>query len=63
MLLFDDISENWKSVVDYVMQAIETMEFDNGLRTGVLVGGFWCLCGNCTYPRINFKPPGGAGWF
>ena len=44
------------------VQATATVEFEDGLRTEVLLGGCWCPCGSCTYPRINFKPPWGASW-
>ena len=44
-----------------VIQATGTVEFEDGLRTGVLPGDCWCpWCGR-TYPRINTKPRGG-GW-
>ena len=49
-------------VVDPVIEAIARLEFEDGLRTGVLLGGCWCPWGGRTYPRINTKPPGGAGW-
>ena len=35
-----------------------TVEFEDGLRTGVLHGGCWCPCGGCIYPRINSASPG-----
>ena len=40
------------------IQATGTVEFEDGLRTGVLPGGCLYPCGSCTYPRINSKPPG-----
>ena len=49
-------------VADPVIEAIARLEFEHGLRTGVLYRGCWCPWGGCTYPRINPKPPWGAGW-
>ena len=46
---------------DPVIEAIVRLEFEDGLRTGVLHGGCWCPWGGRTYPRINFKPPWGCG--
>ena len=43
-----------------VIEAIARLEFEDGLRTGVLPGGCWYPCGGCTYPRINSAPPGGV---
>ena len=45
-----------ESLVDSVIQATGTVEFEDGLRTGVHLGGCWCPWGGCTDPRINFKP-------
>ena len=39
-----------------VIQATGTVEYEDGLRTGVLHGGCWCPWGGRTYPRINSKP-------
>ena len=50
-----------ESVAGSVIQATGTVEFEDGLRTGVLPGGCWYPCGGCTYPRINSAPPGGCG--
>ena len=50
-----------ESVVGSVIQASGTVEFEDGLRTGVLLGGYWCPWGGHTYPRINTKPPWGCG--
>ena len=44
-----------------VIEAIARLEFEDGLRTGVLPGGCWYPCGGCTYPRINSAPPGVCG--
>ena len=41
-----------------VIKAIVSLEFEDGLRTGVLPGGCWYPCGGCTYPRINSAPTG-----
>ena len=46
-----------ESVVAAVIQAAGTVEFENGLRTGVLSGGCWCPYGGSNYPRINLNPP------
>ena len=59
----------WKNIPSYhresvagsVIQATGTVEFEDGLRTGVLPGGCWYPCGGRTYPRINSAPPGGCG--
>ena len=48
-------------IVDPVIEAIARLEFEDGLRTGVLLGGCWCPWGGRTYPRINTKPPWGRG--
>ena len=48
-------------VADPVIEAIARLEFEDGLRTGVLLGGCWCPWGGRTYPRINTKPPWGCG--
>ena len=42
---------------DPVIEAIARLEFEDGLRMGVLPGGCWCPWGGRTYPRINFKTP------
>ena len=36
-------------VADPVIKAIARLEFEDGLKMGVLPGGFWCPCGDCTY--------------
>ena len=51
-----------RSVAGLVIQATGRTEFEDGLRTGVLLGDCWCPWGGRTYPRINFNPSGGAGW-
>ena len=48
-------------VADPEIEAIARLEFENGLRMGVLLGGCWCPWGSRTYPRINTKPPWGCG--
>ena len=48
-------------VADPVIEAIARLEFEDGLRMGVLLGGCWCPWGGRTYPRTNTKPPLGAG--
>ena len=50
-----------ESVAGSVIQATGTVEFEDGLRTGVLPGGCWCPCGGRTQPRIKSKPPWGCG--
>ena len=50
-----------RSVAGLVIQATGWTEFEDGLRTGVLLGGCWCPWGGRTYPRINFKPLWGCG--
>ena len=37
-----------ESVAGSVIQATGTVEFEDGLRTGVLPGGCWCPCGGRT---------------
>ena len=49
-----------ESVAGSVIQATGKVEFEDGLRTGVLPGGCWYPCGSCTWPRINSAPPGGC---
>ena len=44
---------NGDSVVGSVIHAVGTMDFEDGLRMGVLSRGFWYHCGDCTRPRIN----------
>jgi hypothetical protein len=39
---------DWESVAGSVIQATGTVEFEDGLRTGVLPGGCWCPCGGRT---------------
>ena len=39
---------NRESVAGSVIQASGTVEFEDGLRTGVLPGGCWCPCGGRT---------------
>ena len=51
-----------RSVVGLVIQATGRTEVEDGLRTGVLLGGCWCPRGGHTYPRINFKPLWVYGW-
>ena len=62
-LTFSSILFQMGLVADPVFQAVVRLEFEDGLRTGVLPGGCWCPWGDRTYPRINTKPPWGAGWF
>ena len=50
-----------RSVAGLVIQATGRTEFEDGLRTGVLLGDCWCPWGGRTYPRINFKPLWGCG--
>ena len=38
-----------------VIQALGTVEFEDGLRKGVLSGGCWG-------PSLGSTPPGDAGW-
>ena len=35
-------------IVDPVIEAIARLEFEDGLRMGVLPGGCWYPCGSCT---------------
>ena len=35
-------------VADPVIEAIARLEFEDGLRTGVLPGSCWYPCGGCT---------------
>ena len=44
---------NGDSVVDSVIHAVRTMDFEDGLRMGVLSRGFWYYCGDCTRSRVN----------
>ena len=44
-----------RSVAGLVIQATGRTEFEDDLRTGVLLGGCWCPWGGRTYPRINFN--------
>ena len=39
----------------FVIQAIETVRFEDGLKSKVLHGGFWGHCGCCNRPRIDSK--------
>ena len=48
-------SNNWESVADSVIQATGMEEFEDSLRTGVLLGGCLCHCGDFIKPRINFN--------
>ena len=50
-----------RSVPGLVIQATGRVEFEDGLRTGVLLEDCWCPCSGRTYPRINFKPLWGCG--
>merc|ERR1712026_214301 len=50
-----------RSVAGLVIQATGRTEFEDGLRTGVLLEDCWCPWDGCTYPRINFKPLWGCG--
>ena len=45
-----------ESVAGSVIQATGMVEFENGLRMVLLLGGCWCPWGGRIYPRINFKP-------
>ena len=45
-----------ESVAGSVIQASGTVEFEDGLRTGVLLGGCWCPWGGCTYLN-QFQTP------
>ena len=53
--------KNQESVAGSVIQTTGTVEFEVGLRTGVLLGGCWYPLGGCTYPRINFRVRVGPG--
>ena len=44
-------------VADPVIEAIARLKFDDCLKTGVVLGGYWCPWGGCTFPSINTKPP------
>ena len=35
-----------ESVAGFVFQATRMLKFEDGSRTGVLHGGFWCHCGD-----------------
>ena len=48
-------------LADPVIEGTLWLEFEDGLRMGVLPGGCWCPWGGRTYPRINTKPPWGCG--
>ena len=48
--------------MDPVIEAIASLEFEDGLRMVVLPGCCWYHCGGRTKPRINSAPPGGVGW-
>ena len=50
-----NILTHQEPVIDSVFQAIGNVAFEDNLRTGVLLGGFWQHYGNCTKPRINSK--------
>ena len=53
-------------VADPVIKVIARLEFEDGLRTGVLLRDCWSPWGGRTYPRINYKPLWGCrlvlGW-
>ena len=44
---------NWESLLGSVIQATGDMEYEDGLRTGALLVGCWCQCGDYIEPRIN----------
>ena len=43
-------------VADPVIKAIARLEFEDGLRTRVLLGGCWCHCRVRIKPRVNSNP-------
>ena len=50
-----------ESVAGSVIQASGTVEFEDGLRTGVLQEDCWCPCGVRTKPMVTAKHPFGVG--
>ena len=48
-------------IADPVIEAIVRLEFEDGLRLGVLIGGCWGPLSGRTYPSINSKPLWGCG--
>ena len=51
----------WEFVAGSVIQATGTVEFEDGLRTGVLQEDCWCPCGVRTKPMVTAKHPFGVG--
>ena len=49
------VSSKLGLVADPVIEAIARLEFEDGLRTGVLLGGCWCL-------ESISNPSWGWGW-
>ena len=49
------------SVAGAVIQAIGRLEFEDGLRTGVLQEDCWCPCAVRTKPMVTAKHPFGVG--
>ena len=56
------VSKELRGLGGSVIKINGRVEFEDGLRMGVHLGGCWCPSGGRTYPRINFNSPGGAGW-
>ena len=48
---------NREFVADSVIQASGTVEFEDGLRTGVLQEDCWCPYGVRTNPLVNVRAP------
>ena len=44
-----------------MIQSTKIVEFEDGLRVGVLPGCGWCNCGDCIKPRINSNTILGMG--
>ena len=59
--LLNDFHFHIGKALDLLIEAIARLEFEDGLRTGVLPGDCWGPWGSCNYPRINTKPPWGCG--
>ena len=43
-------------MVNFVIQATRTVKFEDGLRTGVLSGGYRCHCNDAWAVKPGFKP-------
>ena len=47
--------ENWEYVVDSIIQATKIVDFEDGLRTGVLLRGYVAISVTALSPGDQFK--------